>query len=191
MAAYPTMPGSVSAPNAADLVTQLVPHEDAPAFSDIASTATLAATSPLTTFSPTTPVLPMSVPQKKSKEKAEGTDKVEPTAHSLTTQVTPNNRGDGSENSGLASLSSQRSQPQGWGAFPEEAASGKIEKGGASEPAKNRTSPSHQLHKLISASSEKETTTMSTTVTTTTTITTMQPSGRHVFFCLTFKDVVH
>uniref|UniRef100_A0A669C256 Seizure related 6 homolog n=1 Tax=Oreochromis niloticus TaxID=8128 RepID=A0A669C256_ORENI len=131
VAAYPTMPGSVSAPNAADLVTQLVPHEDAPAFSDIASTATVAATSP----------------------------------------------GSGGENSGVHPSSSLGSQPQSLGAFPEEATSGKMEKGEASETAlKNKTSPGHQLHKLTPASSEKDTTTMSTTVTTTTTITTMQTS---------------
>uniref|UniRef100_A0AAX7TUP0 Seizure related 6 homolog a n=1 Tax=Astatotilapia calliptera TaxID=8154 RepID=A0AAX7TUP0_ASTCA len=177
VAAYPTMPGSVSAPNAADLVTQLVPHEDAPAFSDVASTATVAATSPLTTFSPTTPALPMSMPQKKSKERTRGTDKVDPTTHSLTTQVTPNNRGSGGENSGVPPSSSLGSQPQSLGASPEEATSGKMEKGEASEMAlKNKTSPGHQLHKLTPASSEKDTTTMSTTVTTTTTITTMQTS---------------
>ncbi|KAL3971340.1 transcription factor SPN1 [Sarotherodon galilaeus] len=177
VAAYPTMPGSVSAPNAADLVTQLVPHEDAPAFSDIASTATVAATSPLTTFSPTTPALPVSMPQKKSKERTRGTDKVEPTTHSLTTQVTPNNRGSGGENSGVPPSSSLGSHPESLGAFPEDATLGKMEKGEASETAlKNKTSPGHQLHKLTPASSEKDSTTMSSTVTTTTTITTMQTS---------------
>eukprot|EP00064_Thunnus_orientalis_P009044 superscaffoldBa00001121_g9067 len=64
VAAYPTMPGSVSASDAGDPVTQLVPHEDAPAFSDIATTATAAATSPLTTFSPTTPRPSTSFPRK-------------------------------------------------------------------------------------------------------------------------------
>uniref|UniRef100_A0A3B4UQD2 Seizure related 6 homolog n=1 Tax=Seriola dumerili TaxID=41447 RepID=A0A3B4UQD2_SERDU len=111
VAAFPTMPGSVSASDAGDPATQLVPHEDAPAFSDIATTATLAATSPLTTFSPTTPGPSMSLPQKKSsKEKTGGADKVEPTTDTLTTQVTPNNRGFGSENNPAASSSSQRSQ---------------------------------------------------------------------------------
>uniref|UniRef100_A0A3B4URY3 Seizure related 6 homolog n=1 Tax=Seriola dumerili TaxID=41447 RepID=A0A3B4URY3_SERDU len=88
VAAFPTMPGSVSASDAGDPATQLVPHEDAPAFSDIATTATLAATSPLTTFSPTTPGPSMSLPQKKSsKEKTGGADKVEPTTDTLTTQL--------------------------------------------------------------------------------------------------------
>ncbi|XP_077597103.1 seizure protein 6 homolog isoform X2 [Stigmatopora nigra] len=36
-------------------LTQIVPHEEAPAFSEVASTATSAATSSMTTFSPTTP----------------------------------------------------------------------------------------------------------------------------------------
>uniref|UniRef100_A0A3B4GPT8 Seizure protein 6 homolog n=1 Tax=Pundamilia nyererei TaxID=303518 RepID=A0A3B4GPT8_9CICH len=149
-----------------------------PTMPDVASTATVAATSPLTTFSPTTPALPVSMPQKKSKERTRGTDKVDPTTHSLTTQVTPNNRGSDAENSGVPPSSSLGSQPQNLGASPEEATSGKMEKGEASEMAlKNKTGPGHQLHKLTPASSEKDTTTMSTTVTTTTTITTMQTSG--------------
>lgn len=81
-----TVPGSVSAPG--DRMTQLVPHEDAPAYSDIATTATAAATSPLTTFSPTTPRPDISGPQKKSSHDwTRREDKVSPTTDSLTTQV--------------------------------------------------------------------------------------------------------
>lgn len=178
-AAYSTMPGS----DTGDPVTQLVPHEDAPAFSDIATTATAAATSPLTTFSPTTPRPPMSLPQKKSsREKPRGEDKVEPTMDSLTTQVTPNNRG---ENNPVASFSSQRSRPQSGSAYPVEATSApssvRTEKGEARETAvRNKTSPNHPLPDLTSAPREEGTTTTSTTVITTTTITTMQTAGRHV-----------
>ncbi|XP_047463765.1 seizure protein 6 homolog isoform X2 [Mugil cephalus] len=177
VAAYPTMPGSVSASNAGDPVTQIVPHEDAPAFSDVATTATAAATSPLTTFSPTTPGSPMSLPQSKSsKERTRVADKVQPTTDTLTTQVTPNNRGSGSENKPVASLSSRESRPQSWSASPVRAtiapSSLWIEKGEARETAvKNKTSPDHVLLK-----SEEERTTTSTTVITTTTITTMQTS---------------
>lgn len=186
VAAYSTMPGSVFSSDAGDPVTQLVPHEDAPAFSDVATTATEAATSPLTTFSPTTPRAPMSLPQKKSsKEKTRGEDKVEPTMDSLTTQVTPNNRGSISENHPVASLSSQRSRPQSWSAYPVEAtfapSSIRTEKGEAIETAlKNKTSPDHPLPDLTLASREDGPTTTSTTVITTTTITTMQTAGRHV-----------
>lgn len=91
VAAYSTMPGS----EARDPVTVLVPHEDAPAFSDVATTATAAATSPLTTPSPATPRLPLSLPQKtsNSKERTRGEEKAEPTTAPLTTQVSLNNRG--------------------------------------------------------------------------------------------------
>uniref|UniRef100_A0A3Q2Q6X7 Seizure related 6 homolog n=1 Tax=Fundulus heteroclitus TaxID=8078 RepID=A0A3Q2Q6X7_FUNHE len=105
VAGDPTMPGFVSAPNAGDAVTQIVPHEDAPAFSDIATTATEPATSPLTTHSPTTPGPPVSLPQKKSaKEKMNDSGNLVPTTDSLTTQVTPHSRGPGTP---VASLSSQ------------------------------------------------------------------------------------
>lgn len=180
VAAYSTMPGSVSASDAGDPVTQLVPHEDAPPFSDIATTATEAATSPLTTFTPTTPRPPMSLPQKKS-SKTRGADKVEPTTDSLTTQVTPNNIGSINENP-VASLSLQRSRPQSWSPSPVEAtlapSSMKVEKGEARETAlKNKTSPGYPLPNLTSR--EEGTTTTSTTIITT--ITTMQTAGRHVF----------
>ncbi|XP_060911583.1 seizure protein 6 homolog [Labrus mixtus] len=93
VAAYSTMPGSESA---GDPVTQLVPHEEAPAFSDIATTATVAATSPLTTYSPTTPGPPMSLSQKESsREKTKEQEQIQPTMDSLTTQVTLLNRGSG------------------------------------------------------------------------------------------------
>lgn len=193
VAAYPTMPGSVSASDAGDPVTQLVPHEDAPAFSDIATTATAAATSPLTTFSPTTPRPSMSFPQKKySKDKTTGVDKVEPTTDSLTTQVTLNNRGSVTENNPVTSSSSHRSQPRSWSSFPVEATlapfSMRMEKGEARETTlKNKTSPNHPLPNLTSVSQVEGTTTTSTTVITTTTITTMQTSG---MFSLTFKDVL-
>uniref|UniRef100_A0A8C3B267 Seizure related 6 homolog n=1 Tax=Cyclopterus lumpus TaxID=8103 RepID=A0A8C3B267_CYCLU len=173
VSAYSTMPGSRSASDAEDPVTQLVPHKDAPAFSDIATTATVAATSPLTTFSPSTPRPPMSVPQKKS-SKTRGADKVEPTTDSFTTQVTPNNR------DSVASISSQRSQPQIWSAPPVEAtpapSSMRMEEGEASEATlKKKTSPDHRLPNLTSR--EKGANTTSTTVITT--ITTMQTAGRH------------
>lgn len=189
VAAYSTMPGSVSASDARDPVTQLVPHEDAPAFSDIATTATAAATSPLTTFSPTTPRPPMSLPQKKSsKDKTRGEDKVEPTTGSLTTQVTPNNRGSAGENKPVASVSSQRSRPQSWSAFPAEGTlappSMRMDKGEARETAvTDKTSPGHPLPNPTSTSREQGTTMKSTTITTNTSITTMQTAGRdvHVF----------
>lgn len=185
VAAYPTMPGSVSAFDAGDPATQLVPHEDAPAFSDIATTATLAATSPLTTFSPTTPRPPMSLPQNKSsKEKNRGADQVEPSTDSITTQVTPNNRGSGSENNPVAYLSSQRSRPQRQSAFPVGTTlapfSMRVEKGEAREtPVKYKTSHDHPLPNLTEVSRVEGMTTTSTTVITTTTISITQTSGRH------------
>lgn len=176
VAAYPTMPGSVSVSDERDPVTQLVPHEDAPAFSDIATTATVAATSPLTTFSPTTPRPPMSLPQKKSsKEKASRADKlVEPTTDSLTTQMAPNKR----VSDPGASSSSQRSQPQSWSAFPVETtfapSSARMEKGEV------RETPVKYKSNTTEVSQVEDTTTTSTTVITTTTITVTQTSGRNV-----------
>lgn len=180
MAAYSSMPGSLAASNAEDPVTQLVPHKDAPAFSDIATTATVAATSPLTTFSPTTPRPTMSVPQKKS-SKAKGADKVEPRTDPFTTQVTPNNR------DSVASLSSQRIQPQIWSAPPVEAtpapSSMPMEEGGASEAMmKKKTSPDHPLPNLTSRE-EGATTTSKTVITT---ITTVQTAGKHVYISSDF-----
>lgn len=91
VAAYSTM----SASEARDPFTVLVPHEDAPAFSDIATTATAAATSPLTTPSPATPRLPLSLPRKtsNSKERSRAEEKMEPTTGPLTTQVPLHSRG--------------------------------------------------------------------------------------------------
>lgn len=188
VAAYPTMPGSVLASDAGDPVTQLVPHEDAPAFSDIATTATAAATSPLTTFSPTTQRPSMSLLHKSSKDNTRGVGKLEPTTDSLTTQVTPNNRGSVSGHMPVASLSSQRSQSLGWSAFPGEATlaptSMRMEKGEPRETTlKNKNSPNHPPPNLTSVSQQGGATTTSTTIITTTTITTMQTSGEH-FFCV-------
>ncbi|XP_022601802.1 seizure protein 6 homolog [Seriola dumerili] len=175
VAAFPTMPGSVSASDAGDPATQLVPHEDAPAFSDIATTATLAATSPLTTFSPTTPGPSMSLPQKKSsKEKTGGADKVEPTTDTLTTQVTPNNRGFGSENNPAASSSSQRSQSPFLVGATLAPFSVRMEKSEA--PLKYKSNPDQPLPTLTEVSRAEGATTMSTTVITTTTITITQTS---------------
>uniref|UniRef100_A0A3Q2NST9 Seizure related 6 homolog n=1 Tax=Fundulus heteroclitus TaxID=8078 RepID=A0A3Q2NST9_FUNHE len=151
VAGDPTMPGFVSAPNAGDAVTQIVPHEDAPAFSDIATTATEPATSPLTTHSPTTPGPPVSLPQKKSaKEKMNDSGNLVPTTDSLTTQVTPHSRGPGTP---VASLSSQEKD------FLLDAT-----------PKPSST---------ISEKEQESTSTASMTVITTTTITTMQTSGKH------------
>lgn len=89
-----TVPGSVSAPDSGDQVTQLVPHEDAPAYSDIATTVTAAATSSLTTFSPTTPRPHISVPLKKSSHDwTRREQKMSPTTDSLTTQMPLSGRG--------------------------------------------------------------------------------------------------
>ncbi|XP_017268131.1 seizure protein 6 homolog isoform X2 [Kryptolebias marmoratus] len=169
VAAHPTMPGSVSAPNAGDAVTQIVPHEDAPAFSDIATTATAAATSPLTTFSPTTPAPPISLPQKKSaKEKTKGSDRVEPTTDFLTTQVTPHSR-----SNPVASSSQGRGLSSGATFAP---ISAMMEKGQAREMAvKNKSSSDHLLSKFPSSSQEEATSTGSAVITATT-ITTMQTS---------------
>uniref|UniRef100_A0A8C6PZ10 Seizure related 6 homolog a n=1 Tax=Nothobranchius furzeri TaxID=105023 RepID=A0A8C6PZ10_NOTFU len=158
------MPGSLSVPNAEDAVTRIVSHEDAPAFSDIATTATAAATSPLTTFSATTPVPPVSRPQRKSaKEKTKSSTKVELTTHSLTTQVTPFSRGN----------------PVVGKDFPMDAThspmSTMLDKGhGRDTVIKSKTSPDHHQQ-------EEGTSTGSTTVITTTTITTMQTSGKCVY----------
>ncbi|XP_077403119.1 seizure protein 6 homolog isoform X1 [Vanacampus margaritifer] len=174
LATHPTRPGSVYASDVARPVTQVVPHEDAPAFSDVASTATAAATTPLTTFSPTTPEPSTPLFQKSSEEKKEG-DKLEPTTHSLATQVTPNN-----DNIPAASLSSQRAQPQPWRDFSAEAnlapSAMRMEKGQTRETTpKDKNSPNQPLPNLTS-SSRTEGAATSTSVITTTTITTVQTS---------------
>ncbi|XP_061155507.1 seizure protein 6 homolog [Syngnathus typhle] len=168
MSAYQTRAGS----DVAYPVTQVVPHEDAPAFSDVASTATAAATSPLTTFSPTTPRPLMPLLQKSSEEKKEG-DKLRPTTHSLTTQVTPN-----IDNMPAASSSSQRDQPAPLKAFSSESnfapSTMRMEKGQAKETPKNKNGPNQPTPNL--SSSRTEHVAMSTSVITTTTITTLQTS---------------
>ncbi|KAM9846370.1 seizure protein 6 homolog [Aulostomus maculatus] len=170
VAAYPTIPGSVSASDAGEPITQLVPHEDAPAFSDIATTATPAATSSLTTFSPTTSRPSMSLLQKSFTDKTRRVDKREPTTDSLTTL---NNRGSVTENNPVTSLSSQRSQARIWNAF---SAPSSLTIGKGEATPKSKSSPDHPLPKLTSASTVEGTTTTSTTIITTTTITTMQTS---------------
>uniref|UniRef100_A0A3Q3W3K0 Uncharacterized protein n=1 Tax=Mola mola TaxID=94237 RepID=A0A3Q3W3K0_MOLML len=158
VAGYSTLPGSVSASEARDVITQLVPHEDAPAFSDIATTATVAATSPRTTFFPTTPKLPISLPQKKSlKDGTSGENKHAPTTISLTTQAPPNIRGSASEHKPVASVSAQSGQPQTWSHFPAEAtlapSSVWMDKGEAKEAGvKNKSSPSNPLPNFTSTS---------------------------------------
>ncbi|KAM6907064.1 seizure protein 6 homolog [Xenentodon cancila] len=175
VAAYPTMPGSVSSPNAGNPVTEIVPHEDAPAFSDIATTATAAATSPLTTFSPTTPAPPMSLPQKKStKEKTKEAVKVGPTTDSLTTHVALHSKVSGSANNPVAAVSSRgRDYPM---VATVASISSVMEKGQGSETAlKNKTNPDHPLPKLIPSSQEEGPTVASKTVTTITTLQTSEP----------------
>ncbi|XP_068456327.1 seizure protein 6 homolog isoform X2 [Clinocottus analis] len=163
VAAYPTMPGSAPASDARDPVTRPVPHEDAPAFSDIASTSTAAATSPLSTFSPTTPRPPVSAPHKKS-SKTRGADKLQPTTDSFTTQVTPNNR------DSVASFSSHRSQPHVWSAPPIEAtpapSSVRPDEGEARETTEKKTSPDLPLPNFTSRE-EAANTTSTTAITTT------------------------
>uniref|UniRef100_A0A8C5H6R1 Seizure protein 6-like n=1 Tax=Gouania willdenowi TaxID=441366 RepID=A0A8C5H6R1_GOUWI len=176
VATYPTVPGYAFAPNAKDSVTHYVSHEDAPAFSDVATTTTVAATSPLTTFSHTTTKSSTSyLPKRLSKEKSSETEKLEPTTDSLTTQVTPHNKGLGDENASSAPLSSPSSHPH---SFPENTnlkpAVMKMEKGDPKEAAQKPKSD-HLI-----------TTTASPMVITTTTITTVQISGR-MFFCLKIK----
>lgn len=177
IAMYPTIPGSVSAPDSGHNPTQVVPHEDAPAFSDIASTATEAATSSLTTFSATTSPPLVSFPQTKTtREKIKGLDKVELTTHSLTTQVMLHSQASG-KSSPVAFSSAEGMH------FPVDATISpilaRVEKGEVSKPGlKNKTNPDRSLPKPISSSQEEDgTPTASTSVITTTTITTMQTSG--------------
>ncbi|XP_062263072.1 seizure protein 6 homolog isoform X2 [Platichthys flesus] len=151
VAGYPTMPGSMSALDTGDAATQVVPHEDAPAFSDIASTATQAATPSLTTFTPTPPRPPLSLP----KEKPSGVNMAQPTTDYLTTQVTPSNRGSGGGNYPVVAPLST-----------------KMEKDEAREtPLKHKSSSDRPLTKITEVTRVEATTTMSTTIITTTTIT--------------------
>lgn len=170
-----TVPGSVSAPDSGDPVTQLVPHEDAPAYSDIATTATAAATSPLTTFSPTTPRLPISVPH--SHDWIRGEEKVSPTTDSLTTQVPL--RGGGSARTSPAEAFS----------------SGKLDKGEATETAgKTKPSRADPLLNPPSTLRERGTTTVSTATPTRMPVTALQTPSRRGFsvahwFCRTSKCI--
>ncbi|XP_015247570.1 PREDICTED: seizure protein 6 homolog isoform X2 [Cyprinodon variegatus] len=165
VAGYPTMPGFVSAPNSGDAVTQIVAHEDAPAFSDIATTSTEPATTPLTTHFPTTPGLPVSLSQKKSAKIKDSVNFV-PTTDSLTTQVTPYSRGQGYPATPL----SQREKD-----VPLKATTGPSSTIVVEEEVGEKTNPDHLISKF-SSPFNKGTSTASTTVITTTTITTMQTS---------------
>lgn len=161
-----TVPGSLAAPDLRDPVTQLVPHEDAPAYSDIATTATAATTSPLTTFSPKTPMLHISVPQKKlPHDWTRGEAKVSPTTDSLTTQV-PLNSG-GSDRSRIP--------------FPAEAPSSKLDKGDAKETAlKPKASQTDPLFSLPSTLGQQSTIRASTATPTSMPVTAVQTAGRRV-----------
>uniref|UniRef100_A0A6Q2WW08 Seizure related 6 homolog a n=1 Tax=Esox lucius TaxID=8010 RepID=A0A6Q2WW08_ESOLU len=162
----PTMPGSVSAFEAGDASTRLVPHEDAPAFSDIATTATVAATTPLTTSG--------------------STARATMTTVSLTTPVITTTASTVSGRSPNVPPSPNRS-PRSQGAVitettpapPVLTASVRVGKGVLEEPGvKNRTGPSIQLTKLSTESrGEVDEGKTTTTVITTTTITTMQTPG--------------
>uniref|UniRef100_A0A8C8F1C5 Seizure related 6 homolog a n=1 Tax=Oncorhynchus tshawytscha TaxID=74940 RepID=A0A8C8F1C5_ONCTS len=165
VAGHPTMPGSVSTLEAGDTSTRLVQHEDTPAFSDIATTATVSATTPLTSSAPTTPGLLVSMAQKDkpAEDKAREAEKVTVTTDSLTTPVEANTaptvsgRRPNVPPSPNGSLNSQRAVEPG---------------------VKNRTGPGIQLTKLTAASTgEVDEGTTTTTIITTTTITTMQTPG--------------
>ncbi|KAM8835340.1 seizure protein 6 homolog isoform 1-T1 [Synchiropus picturatus] len=156
IAAYPTMPGALSDSDIRDPVTHLVPHEDAPAFSDIATTATAAATSSLAKLSHTTP--PTAVFSQNSTRSA---DKIEPTTQTLTTHVTPVTRG-----SVLGPLQRSQNEPV------LSSAESRTMKSEKKEVMKN--SPERPEH--LNSGSRKEATTTSSTITTTTIMTTIQSS---------------
>ncbi|XP_037403287.1 seizure protein 6 isoform X2 [Pygocentrus nattereri] len=79
----PTASGPSSYLEPGDQATHVVPHEDAPAFSDIATTA-------MTTVSPTLPGKLVSMPQKRpSKGRERTAEKLEVTSQALTTPVLP------------------------------------------------------------------------------------------------------
>uniref|UniRef100_A0A8C7KKJ1 Seizure related 6 homolog n=1 Tax=Oncorhynchus kisutch TaxID=8019 RepID=A0A8C7KKJ1_ONCKI len=188
VAGHPTMPGSVSTLEAGDTSTRLVQHEDTPAFSDIATTATVAATTPLTSSAPTTPGLLVSMAQKDkpAEDKAREAEKVTVTTDSLTTPVVANTaptvsgRRPNAPPSPNGSLNSQRAVVmETTVAPPVLTTSVRVEKGESEEPeVKNRTGPGIQLTKLTAASTgEVDEGTTTTTIITTTTITTMQTPG--------------
>lgn len=176
-----TAPGS--SPDSGGPVTQLVPHEDAPAYSDVATTATAAATSPLTTFSPTTPRVRVTFPQKKSSHDwTRGEEKVSPTTGSLTTQV-PMNAG-GPARSRIP--------------FPAEAPSSvRLDVGEAKQTgAKTKPIQADPLHNPPSTLREHGTVTASTTALTSTAATAIETAGERVFavfhwFCRTSKCLCH
>uniref|UniRef100_A0A8C7UI17 Seizure related 6 homolog n=1 Tax=Oncorhynchus mykiss TaxID=8022 RepID=A0A8C7UI17_ONCMY len=188
VAGHPTMPGSVSTLEAGDASTRLVQHEDSPAFSDIATTATVAVTTPLTSSAPTTPGLLVSMAQKDkpAEDKAREAEKVTVTTDSLTTPVVANTaptvsgRRPNVPPSPNGSLNSQRAVVmETTVAPPVLTTSVRVEKGESEEPGvKNRTGPGIQLTKLTAASTgEVDEGTTTTTIITTTTITTMQTPG--------------
>ncbi|KAL6472282.1 hypothetical protein MHYP_G00184700 [Metynnis hypsauchen] len=79
----PTASGPSSYLEPGEQATHVVPHEDAPAFSDIATTA-------MTTVSPTLPGKLVSMPQKRpSKGRERTAEKLEVTSQALTTPVLP------------------------------------------------------------------------------------------------------
>ncbi|XP_029556803.1 seizure protein 6 homolog isoform X1 [Salmo trutta] len=188
VAGHPTMPGSVTAFEAGDASTRLVPHEDAPAFSDIATTATVAATTPLTISASTDPGLLVSMAQnnKFAKDKAREAEKMAVTTDSLTTPVvattapTVSGRSpnappflNGSAN-GQGEVIMETTLPP-----PVLTTSVRVEKGESEEPGvKNKTGPGIQLTKLTAVSTgEVDEGMTTTTIITTTTITTMQTPG--------------
>ncbi|XP_066551435.1 seizure protein 6 homolog [Amia ocellicauda] len=85
----PTQPAT-GARSGGNPSTNLVPHKDAPAFSDIATTATMAATSPMTTVATTAQELPASLARKMEAQDMGRTTEmglVDVTTDSLTTPV--------------------------------------------------------------------------------------------------------
>ncbi|CAB1352792.1 unnamed protein product [Coregonus sp. 'balchen'] len=188
VAGHPTMPGFVSAFEVGQASTRLVPHEDAPTFSDIATTATVAATTPLTTSAPTAPGLLVSMAQKDkpAEDKAREAEKVTVTTDSLTNPVvattapTVSGRSPNVPPSLNGSLHSQGAVVmETTMAPPVLTTSVRVEKGESEEPrVKNRADPGIQLTKLTAASTgEVDEGTTTTTLITTTTITTMQTPG--------------
>ncbi|XP_057676063.1 seizure protein 6 homolog isoform X2 [Corythoichthys intestinalis] len=157
-AAYPTRAG------AAHPVTQIVPHEEAPAFSDMASTATVAATSSLTTFSPTTP---KPLLQKSHEERNK---------RRQTPQAMPN------DDEAAASLSLRRDQLHPWRDFSEQSglapSTMRMAKGQVGEiTAKDKSGPNQSLPNLTSSFRTEATSTSVITTTTITTVQTSEPCG--------------
>ncbi|KAJ7995869.1 hypothetical protein DPEC_G00231190 [Dallia pectoralis] len=181
LAGRPTMPGSVSAYEAGDGATSLVPHEDSPPFSDIATTATLAATTPLTPSGPTAHGRLGSLSQKDRPAKDQA--RVAVTTDSLTTHVMTTAASTVIGHTPNASTSTNRSphdhrvvMTEPTPAPPVPTGSVRMGKGPLEEPGvKNRTGPGTRLTKLLTEEVDQGKT--STTTTTTTTVTTMQTPG--------------